>query len=270
MSLTNTYIRIIIILRGDGMEKQGTIYKIENIVNGKLYIGQTVGKPARRFQLHKSRLKRNKHENPYLQNAWNKYGEEDFVFSVIGIYSWVELDSIEVSFIKQYKELNICYNLESGGHFQKTLHESTKKKLSERTKSLGWVGGNHPRSRKVICIDTGEIFDTVMQTSQFLGVPYDNIHQVCCGNNICASGKDGKYYQFAFYEEDKEYVLKEIKNLKNPKKVRCVNTGEIFNSTREAAKKMNVNQSKISLCCNGKRKYTGRLPDGTKIKWEFC
>ena len=253
-----------------GLEKIGAIYKIENLVNGKVYIGQTIKKPVRRYQLHKCRLKLNKHENAYLQNAWNKYGEENFSFSVLGFYNLNELDKMEVKYIQEYRELKICYNLESGGHFRKTLHDSTRKKLAESTRRLGWIGANHPTARKVICINNGMIFDTVMQTSQYFGVPYDNIHQVCSGKNICASGKDGQYYQFAFYEEGKEYVLKEVKNIRKPKKVRCINTGEIFNSTREAAQTMNVNQSKISLCCNGKRNYTGKLPDGTKIKWEFC
>lgn len=40
------------------------------------------------------------------------------------------------------------------------------------------------------------------------------------------------------------------------KQVKCLNTGEVFHSTQEAAKKLNVNQGKISLVCNGKRNHT--------------
>jgi len=45
----------------------------------------------------------------------------------------------------------------------------------------------------------------------------------------------------------------------NPKSkaVQCVETGEIFETQREAATKMGLSQSKISLCCQGKRNHTG-------------
>lgn len=46
--------------------------------------------------------------------------------------------------------------------------------------------------------------------------------------------------------------------------VRCVNTGEVFETQREAAEAKNVLQSKISLCCQGKRTHTHGL------RWEFA
>jgi len=39
----------------------------------------------------------------------------------------------------------------------------------------------------------------------------------------------------------------------------CLETGIIYKSAREAAKQLNLNYSKISLVCNGKRKSTGGL-----------
>ena len=58
------------------------IYKIENLVNGKIYIGSTVNYKRRCYQ-HKTLLNNNKHGNPYLQNAWNKYGKDNFKFDKI-------------------------------------------------------------------------------------------------------------------------------------------------------------------------------------------
>lgn len=58
------------------------IYKIENIQNGFVYIGQTKN-TVKRFSRHKNALSRNVHRNQYLQNAWNKYGENAFKFSTI-------------------------------------------------------------------------------------------------------------------------------------------------------------------------------------------
>lgn len=58
------------------------IYKIVNKKNNKVYIGQSVN-IKQRWALHKSELRNKYHENIYLQNAWNKYGEDSFDFSVI-------------------------------------------------------------------------------------------------------------------------------------------------------------------------------------------
>ena len=60
------------------------IYKIENKINGKIYIGQS-NNIYKRWYSHKNSLRRNVHDNDYLQNAWNKYGEENFEFSIVEI-----------------------------------------------------------------------------------------------------------------------------------------------------------------------------------------
>lgn len=58
------------------------IYAILNISNGKRYVGSSQH-IERRLQRHLNNLQGNKHENRYLQNAWNKYGETCFEFAVI-------------------------------------------------------------------------------------------------------------------------------------------------------------------------------------------
>ena len=58
------------------------IYQIKNLKNDKIYIGSSKA-IYKRWHDHKSKLLKNKHENPYLQNAWNKYGEEYFKLSII-------------------------------------------------------------------------------------------------------------------------------------------------------------------------------------------
>lgn len=63
------------------LNKSG-IYKICVLPTNKFYIGSAhIFK--RRFLVHKNNLKKNKHGNTILQNAWNKYGEENFVFEII-------------------------------------------------------------------------------------------------------------------------------------------------------------------------------------------
>ena len=54
-------------------------------MNGKFYIGSAVQSFKQRWYLHKSHLRNGKHHSLLLQRAWNKCGEEAFVFSIIEI-----------------------------------------------------------------------------------------------------------------------------------------------------------------------------------------
>ena len=63
-------------------EKVIGIYKIQNIINGKMYIGLS-SNIYKRWNIHKCILRKNMCKNQHLQYAWNKHGEESFVFSII-------------------------------------------------------------------------------------------------------------------------------------------------------------------------------------------
>ena len=60
------------------------------------------------------------------------------------------------------------------------------------------------------------------------------------------------------------------KNNPNSKKVRCITTGEIFSTMKEAADKYNMKYLGISNCCTGRYKYSGIHPiTGEKLRWEY-
>ena len=51
-------------------------------MNGKYYIGSSSNVPQR-LKTHRCKLRGNRHENEYLQAAWNKHGEDAFVFELV-------------------------------------------------------------------------------------------------------------------------------------------------------------------------------------------
>ena len=54
------------------------------------------------------------------------------------------------------------------------------------------------------------------------------------------------------------------------KKVICITTNKIFNTTKEASEFYDIKaKSHISACCKGKRNYCGKLEDGTKLQWKY-
>ena len=69
--------------------------------------------------------------------------------------------------------------------------------------------------------------------------------------------------------EETKRKLSESKKGQNSKKVICITTNKIFDSIKEASDFYNCNKSDITQCCKGKRKTSGKLSDGTKLKWEY-
>ena len=88
------------------------IYKITNLVNNKMYIGQTIH-PDRRWTEHKQKARHGQDKFP-IHLAINKYGEENFLFEII---EWTENYNEEEK--RLIKELNTLspngYNLGEGG-----------------------------------------------------------------------------------------------------------------------------------------------------------
>jgi group I intron endonuclease len=87
------------------------IYKITNTVNGKFYVGSSVD-TRRRFWAHKKLLRRGTHHCHYLQNAWNKHGEDTFNFDVIEIVPEHEsLETVEDRWLEEHFGQKYCYNI---------------------------------------------------------------------------------------------------------------------------------------------------------------
>lgn len=113
------------------------IYEIYNKVTGVRYIGSTLNF-KRRWLQHRSKLNRNKHTNLYLQNSWNKHGEQNFEFK---IYQFVEpvqdsLDLYEQSAINSAVLSNL-YNVRIVSRNNKGLNHSQETKEKIRNSHIG-------------------------------------------------------------------------------------------------------------------------------------
>lgn len=107
------------------------IYKIENLRNHKVYIGQAID-VARRIMDHKFLLVRNEHTNNHLQRAWNNLTENDFEFSIIEECAEEQLTEREQYWIDFYGGIDAqtTYNQrEAGSHGRHSLE--TKEKISK-------------------------------------------------------------------------------------------------------------------------------------------
>jgi len=100
------------------------IYKIENTVNGKVYIGSS-NNIDKRFKDHLNSLNKNKHHSRKLQNAYNKYGEDVFKHETLIICSNEDkyvYEQIAIDYFKAAKEgYNINKKAEKG--YSKPIEE---------------------------------------------------------------------------------------------------------------------------------------------------
>jgi group I intron endonuclease len=107
------------------------IYKILNTVNGNCYIGSATNL-YKRFILHITLLRKNKHRNRHLQGAFNLYGESAFIHDIIEYCPKEKLIEREQFWIDSYRTHGeILYNIRiiAKSNLGLKHSEDTKKKI---------------------------------------------------------------------------------------------------------------------------------------------
>lgn len=90
------------------------IYKITCTGNNKMYIGQSLA-IKRRWNDHQKALKKGCHYNKYLQRAYNKYGEESFVYEILELCNKEKLNERERFYISLFNSFKDGFNCDFGG-----------------------------------------------------------------------------------------------------------------------------------------------------------
>ena len=152
------------------------IYKITNIVNGKVYIGQTINPVKDRFQRHISDAIHHVIDTHFTR-AINKYGKENFKWEIIDTASSrEELNQKEEYWIRAYDACHNGYNTSVGGcacggdtYSNIENLDEIRKKISESK-----LGGKNPNSRKVKVIDLVQhsefVFSSMAEAAQYLSL----------------------------------------------------------------------------------------------------
>lgn len=138
------------------------IYKISNLINNKIYIGQTIESIEKRWKRHTWKSTQNRNAM-IITDAIVKYGKENFIIEEIDTADSIEeLNYKEEYYIKYYNCISPNgYNIKYGGN-NKRLSEETKlkisisnkgKKISEETRKRlsdshkGWVPSEETRQK---------------------------------------------------------------------------------------------------------------------------
>lgn len=107
------------------------VYEIRNTLNGHRYIGSTVDYKER-IQIHQHQLQEGTHHCTYLQNAWNKYGEDTFTFSMLVMAPRKMIRKIEQMFLDNPDLYKYNINMKASGGRNKGYHhtQKTRRKMS--------------------------------------------------------------------------------------------------------------------------------------------
>ena len=154
------------------------IYKITNIQNQKVYIGQTIRPIDQRFKRHLNDALHNISDT-HLARAIRKYGKDSFTIQVIdSATSQDELNQKEQYWIRYYNSVEKGYNeidaiSKCGGNTYQSKTKEEMEVIKEKIRQTK-IGAKNPMARKVkrTNILTGEIdyFDTVISCAKACGI----------------------------------------------------------------------------------------------------
>lgn len=121
------------------------VYKIENKITGDYYIGSSID-IAKRWYAHKWELRNNKHNNPHLQNSWNKYKKKNFQFIILVITEPEEAMILEDKILQKW---DCSYNIAPRVQNYE-VSEETRQKLSEAAMgNQNTLGHRHTEETKL-------------------------------------------------------------------------------------------------------------------------
>lgn len=113
------------------------VYKLLCTSNGRFYIGSSTEFHKRRRR-HMGDLRKQKHNNVFLQRTYNKYGEESFKWQVIYVDTEADARELEQHYIDKYSRDKRCMNIgctASGGD-NLTRHPKRRSIVARISKTL--------------------------------------------------------------------------------------------------------------------------------------
>lgn len=163
----------------------------------------------------------------------------------------------------------------SNGDIDKLL-KITKYKESENYDISKADDITHNHKTKVICVTTGEIFDSVLEAARHYDIKSENGICYCCSyKRIKCGGLSWMYLSEYKYMMNNNLTIEQMKERYIPKnttkKVVCLNTKKVFYRIVDANKYagLSVYSGKISDVCQGKRPNAGKDKNNNCLYWMY-
>ena len=242
----------------DFKKRYGIIYKIRNKSNNKVYIGQTIKKygfdQRYSYDLYKNT------KNIHLKSSIEKYGIDNFEitkeFDIA--YNKDELDRKEKYWISFYKSTDpkYGYNYQDGGS-NGSPNEETRLKMSlNNPKYL--LGKHHSeKTRQKMSLSAKKRGAPIIPPSS-----RKKAREKLIGRKLSISTIEK-------IKESRKDINQHGANNPNAKRIKCLTTGKIFETTKMACEFYNIKRNLIYKSCKDHKYCCGKLPSGEKLYWEY-
>jgi len=227
-----------------------TIYSILNTNNKKRYIGISSDFKNRK-RIHVWAMKNNKHRNLKLQRSVNRHGIESFDFEVLEeLENDDRMNALmkENEYINKFNSYNNGYNQSEGFEFSFLYKESLETKLKRRRLMSGntyWLGKKHTE-------ETKEKIGNVHRGKTVSDETKKKLSNSRKGKFI---GEDNSFYGKNHSQKTRETIRRKQVEFRGTK-VKCVETGKVFDSISECSREMNCDRRNIRKVCDGVCKST--------------
>lgn len=218
------------------VDREYLVYIHINLVNGKVYIGQTsTSLGFRSGENGKKYLEKNRKgdfRQPVFANAILKYGWDNFSHEIIkDSLTKEEADALEVELISKYNSTNhdYGYNIRSGGS-RGLLSEESKRKIGESNKK--YCGPLHSRYGQKVPQETRDKISKAHKGRPKSKEVIEKISKTKTG--MCKGLNNGTH-----------------------KAVLCVDLDQAYECIYAAEKDLSISHENISKVCKGKRKRAG-------------
>lgn len=228
------------------MKYYGIVYKITNLVNNKIYIGQTSKSIKSRWYGHCAASQ----NQTLIARSIKKYGKDNFkIEELMYAFNKEDLNYLEQVIIETSSSLfPYGYNLSKGGYSGSLYPSMLGKKHSDFSKNKA-LNTNVIRgqTRSVICLSTGITYPSINQAAKKLNLNAGAIYSCCIGKALSAKG-----YNFEFIHNLDSYRISrsKLKRVNKPKKIVEVKCNLSFNSIKDAAKYFKLHRKTISRNLN--------------------
>ncbi len=168
------------------MKEYGIIYKAQNKINGKCYIGQTIQLLCERKAAHYNKDKEN-----YFHKALHKYEKEDWEWLIIDTAkSKEELDEKEKYWIAFYESCNPNkgYNIQEGGRTPIQTQEQIRYARNRFVEEYGKKNKISKKVQNIRCIETNEVFKNAAEASKKMQIHHGHITEAANGKLKTAGG----------------------------------------------------------------------------------
>lgn len=227
------------------------IYKITNLVNNKVYIGSSKDINSR-AKKHFNNLKYGIHINKHLQNAYYKYGKDNFKFEIVKEVNVKILRRAEQFYINKHQSLNSKYG------YNKTIVESNKWDDFEKIELIKnkIYFGCYNKLGKIV-----KVFRNIQEVYKFIGKNKSTRIYVACDSNF--SKTSNGYYWMRLNPDNhrfpKKIITKERKGRHKEVYQYDLENNFIskYNSAVEAAKKLNLISESITKSLRNNKQYKG-------------